>query len=393
MQLILHIGAAKCASTTVQNYISDNARNLYKDGYAIFDTELKCHLSSRSIKVGVCDPIQKLLADEISGTELKSRIESGLSLAAKNGFHSVILSGENIARFKKNDRDKIFRALNGLFKKHRIRVVYYIRRQDYWLESAWKQWALKHDGRPFSVWLKGKVHNEYPNFYPPAHDWCAYVGADQFHINYIDSRFLDAGDVIHDFCRATGLPLYEGSTATRANTMLDPAVLHYLHAHRHIFFNGMHDNYLFDTLAKQGVGQAQAGRARLLENQERIYVCHAFKKSNNSLLTEFFHNNTELREYLYLEHSEDKAVEPTDRTPDTSALTATGMALNTRLLLDLLNETHKSRRAVRLVEETVQAYAPWTGKVVETESNGTDLHKAAAWVRSRFNAFGRGKRR
>jgi hypothetical protein len=106
-----------------------------------------------------------------------------------------------------------------------VRLVYYIRRQDDWLISAWKQWGVKAGKRLDDFCLEG-TRTRYPAFTVCLQRWEKHAASVQ--VKPLHKSALFAGSVTEDFARALGLPREGLEHPGVSNASFDASVLEVL---------------------------------------------------------------------------------------------------------------------------------------------------------------------
>lgn len=142
MKLILHIGMGKTGTTAFQSFCDLNRKALMRAGYIYAGRELQNLIirhpwKGRGIKKG------------INGEELRGKlefIESVMRSRFYKGKKALIWSNEDFSM--SHSPDEIIFTLDEYVKYSCVfdnwEVYLVLRRQDQWIESAYKQWALKH---------------------------------------------------------------------------------------------------------------------------------------------------------------------------------------------------------------------------------------------------------
>jgi hypothetical protein len=155
-RLSLHIGHPKVASTAIENALVQHVDALRAQGYLVADSNFEFP------EEGPLDgaPVQ-YVADMCARQEvgLKEAVLTFHELGSRLGdrFDKAIVSSESMT---KPEAEFLARALRHEFEIH---VIYYIRRQDDWLVSAWNQWGCQ-DGETLVEFCEHLVENSYPNF-------------------------------------------------------------------------------------------------------------------------------------------------------------------------------------------------------------------------------------
>lgn len=149
MKIILHIGAGKCASSSIQTFFSYNNRisdfayvGLKPDGSIIHSDDVDRHaklspnnyVASSNFESGVDESFVSNFTQSI--TELEKR------------FATVLLSSEGWGAHAES-----FAKLAPVLRRHQVEVVYVLRAPVLWMNSAWWQWQ-QWDDVDIDVWTK-----------------------------------------------------------------------------------------------------------------------------------------------------------------------------------------------------------------------------------------------
>jgi hypothetical protein len=289
-KLVLHIGAPKAASTSIQTFLGRNAGRLLAQGIIVLDRELTPASEDGSAPMGAdADTEETLLDPGLSGEGKIERISARYLAAIDRAVdrfdcHTVVISAENLARLAP-DRALVIAAFARLMPRLDLRVLFYVRRPDYWLESAWKQWTLKVTHVPPAEWAASLAEEGAPDFLGTARDWKTMAGPDHFVIRLLDPKALWGIAVLQDFAALIGATDLDFDIANE-NPMLHPALLRFFQRHHKVLFSDAHDSRLFDWAERLRLF-APSGR-RLLSEPERRGLLAALADRNRALLTEFF---------------------------------------------------------------------------------------------------------
>lgn len=210
-QLILHTGAHKTGTTSLQTYLAEHEQEL-QENYKIYIPHLEREPQSAKIITNNIFPFK----------------EKQNALLAEFRAHSncnFLISNEGISSLKHCSSTFIddFRTL---FQNHEIRVIYYIRRIDDFFRSMYLQF-IKDDGRlnffkntsyekfcEMQFTPKEKLEESF--LYSQA---IAYfedlVGSENVTIRIYDNNSLINGNIIDDFLHV--LNIKANSTATKTN--------------------------------------------------------------------------------------------------------------------------------------------------------------------------------
>lgn len=144
MKIYLHIGAGKCASSSIQNYFSYNHTSsgfmygcLREAGNIIFGDDVR---NSAAISPGNYAVSWSLKTE--TDDDFASRLKKSLSIIAKK-TDRLLLSCEGW-----NSKAENFNALRDVLKPYDVEVIFIVRPPVQWMNSAWWQWHQ---------WSKNKV--------------------------------------------------------------------------------------------------------------------------------------------------------------------------------------------------------------------------------------------
>jgi hypothetical protein len=330
-KLIFHIGAPKVASSTIQQYLKQNAFKYYDEGVLIVDKNLEfISPKKRDPELGAAVIIKELLNDECSIKTIVSKLIKISEKAAELKLNKLVFSVENLSPFEEKRRELMGELFNQLHNEFDFTIIYYIRRQDEWLESAWKQWSLKKHNRPFHIWICACVERGWPNFWEAAKFWSDIVGKDNFLLGVLHQPVLKNESIISDFCHKADIKEFELKEPIMANPMLDPDLLSFIHRHSETILTDDYDTWLNGELTRLGIGVAKKG-IRFLNDQERDYILNFFKNDNKNLIEYFINEQQQqLTPYFGLDRNLElgkKPAEKDNRLQEIEAALAATMAL------------------------------------------------------------------
>ena len=330
-QLIFHIGAPKVASSTIQQYLKQNAFKYYDEGVLIVDKNLDfISPKKKDPELGAAVIIKQLLENEGPIETIVSKLGKISEKATALELNKLVYSVENLSPVEEKRRELIGELFKQLHDEFDFKIIFYIRRQDEWLESAWKQWVLKMPTRPFHIWICECAERRWPNFWESAKLWSDIVGRDNFLLGVLHQPVLKNESIISDFCQKAEIREFELKEPITANPMLDPDLLSFIHRHRETILTDENDNWLYNELTRLGIGVAEKGK-RFLIDKERDYILNYFKKDNENLIDYFVKSQRELlTPYFGLNRKLDegeKPVERVDKIQEIEAALAATMAL------------------------------------------------------------------
>ncbi|MGH6880960.1 hypothetical protein [Hypericibacter sp.] len=287
-KVVVHVGAPKVASTSIQSFLRRNAGRLREQGIYPLDSTLLPIKPDGTSPMGPDLQFEAILGgpDDVrkKTSALIDRYCQAFDAEARNAKGGVIVwSAENLTRLSA-DRSVLLAAFREVSRRFDLEVMLYVRRPDLWLESYWKQFALKIHQESPARWALRRAGTGYPDFLAAARAWEEAVGHDRIAVRPLDPAALWNGSLLEDFAArlgATGLDC----SMTNENRMLHPAFLAFCHRHADILFLGPHDTRLFDWA--EVVGLFARSDSRILGPMVRQQVLALLADNNRALLTEF----------------------------------------------------------------------------------------------------------
>ncbi len=196
MQIILHIGQQKTASTAIQSRLAHNRPQLASQGVlhpAAFG-EGKTHVSRFvTNRKAMHAPRETIVADlraEISGS-----------------YGKVVLSDENL--FPGESKKNKALALKRIFEEYATswRVLCYVRRPDEHIVSQYQQKMRKIDGRshgPFEDFFAERLRGDYYRYAQHLDRWAEVFGQGAVEVRVFHRKTLQ-GSPVEDFVRWIGV--------------------------------------------------------------------------------------------------------------------------------------------------------------------------------------------
>lgn len=319
-RLYLHIGHSKVASTSIQDFLDVNLPTLRQKGFLVADLDFRFPSSGSSR----CNPVGALETLCHGGPEGQEALHARLRelhhvLTVPNGrFDRAILSAENLCN---PPFAGLFAPVADLFDVH---LIYYVRRQDEWLLSAWKQWGVKAGKSVDEFCLEG-TRTRYPAFTVALKRWEPL--ASHLHVRPLHPSTLADRSVTHDFARAIGLDPQPLVHPGIRNASFDAAVLEVLHRNPWLFAH-RDDDRVFDFLT-EFLPQDQKPARTQLDRATRQQLVDYFADENRALLERFCKGAD--YEVVFGMPKDD----PKDAQPATEDLLMRFLGLQLRGLMDL----------------------------------------------------------
>jgi hypothetical protein len=222
-RIILHIGQSKTGTTAIQHFLSVNREPLRGLGVLYPD------IRNRGVFLGATDHnlVAWSLVGKISpiGVPFNAFFENvEKDLRQNAAVHTVILSAEaflgepHIWDFDSEDawrqanRNKI-ETLSSLLQGHQVTILVYLRRQDYWVNSAFNH-LIKIEGL-VGKRLYSDIHQFIESLAPRMDyaeelgTWSEHFGRDSIVVRPYERAQLVGGDAVSDFLVQTGLAVHK----------------------------------------------------------------------------------------------------------------------------------------------------------------------------------------
>lgn len=279
-KLILHIGAGKTGTSSIQNCIGINSAELSKRGIFVPSSDLSASQKVVGQHVWYFAGLRKLTINEA-----KSKLESDLKNIFKlNPGKTILLSAENLS-----DRNNISALFSDLTKEIKIQIVFYVRRQDDYLLSAWQQWFAKADSDLWA-WI---IRNAgvIANWKDVIDDWMRVVPKENIKVRVYDRKMLVGNDVVLDFLEVLkisteGINLEKG---INQNPSFNLGILDFVEKNSNLF-QGAHDNEFYSFLAKYSPSSKKISRHSPITFKQRMAILSKYQNSNDWILKSFFDN-------------------------------------------------------------------------------------------------------
>ncbi|GHB24125.1 hypothetical protein [Salinicola rhizosphaerae] len=288
MKLFLHPGHAKCGSTSIQKAIIRNRAPLAERGIVVPDHELRLPGEPGFSPHGETPrEFFRRLMETQDMQPLASRLNAWRESSSwRDG--TFLISAENLINHLMGP---IGRAIHGLLAEtfESVEVVYYIRRQDEYLLSAWQQWGFKQ-GKSFATYLEEARKRSNPHFWAVSQVFGQIYGANQVAVVPLDRHALREGDLLTDFFhRLMGDTAALDFDKTRSNVSWNPYLCEVL-AEKRELFRDIHDDDLKQRLLKLlGPGSELFRReSAFMSPEDAISIMAHHEEENRRLHRHFF---------------------------------------------------------------------------------------------------------
>ena len=232
MKLILHPGHSKCGSSSIQQFLYDNKKVLLANGYAIPDLNLHFQFEKKA-DFSTSRPAVGYLALANKNKELprlKTRLLAAIKNGKKAGIHTFIISAENLGG---PIRTELNQTIANCFKT--TKVIYYLRRQDDFLLSAWQQWGFKM-GKTLEEYCNKSLERKDPNYLKITQLLESTYGKTVLEVVPFNREVFYENDLILDFMHRTGLDKIQDIKDYKRvlNKSLSPLVCEFFIQHKNL---------------------------------------------------------------------------------------------------------------------------------------------------------------
>jgi len=276
LQLFLHIGHPKTASSTMQAFLFKNWRALEAVGL---------YMPSRNLEISsnISPPENPLWAlQNIRQTQntapLVAWVKAAVSRIPTTG--KLLLSSECLTQ------PEWPALLSTLPEIVDINLIYYIRRQDQLLLSAWRQWGLKR-GLTLQDFLARRLKNKQPDFLNIIQGWTKEMPVNNIHVRFIHPPFLTGSTIIEDFCTHMGLKVGGFLAVKNQNISIDARLALFLCNHPELF-SSIHDEEIFNLLGSSSIHEPEV---RLQFNEHQFQAIYETFEPLNQQLLKAYHPN------------------------------------------------------------------------------------------------------
>lgn len=272
-ELILHIGAAKCGSSSIQRMLAVEHEKFVSHGYFPLDKNF-----------GIKGPFvghQLWMVEELA--RRPNDFIPLFRVLHQYPHETTIISSENLCNYPKFPR---------FLKEHmigfdRIRVIMYIRRQDDFLISAWQQWGVK-EGIPFNQWIE-KNKERFANWDRIIKHWIDAFGKEAITVRPLNR--LHQNDACRDFLQFLGLGPIDFKTFRHNMSFNDDIVD--LAECNNVFEDHVDEGFYrfaFKLLGRRALREGPSWRMSL---EQRLEFYEQYRECNDRVKEWFFPGLTE----------------------------------------------------------------------------------------------------
>lgn len=212
LRFILHIGRNKSGTSALQYFLHVHQAALKAQGFLYPLAGREQNIAHHALATALARPE----AQAHTRHATLERFQQDLAAETAGWTGTVIISSESLQNVPPQ-------PLTELFPVERTRVIVYLREQAEYVVSAYQQRVQSTDySGTLSAYAADFGAGNYARFLKP---WLAVFGRDNLIVARYDRSQLVDGDIIHDFCHRTGVPLLAAPPDEDRNPSIGGALL------------------------------------------------------------------------------------------------------------------------------------------------------------------------
>ena len=307
--LYIHVGTPKTGTTAIQSFLLDNQEVLAKKGYC-YSLMPFAYPGKASRRRNAHFALEKVRneqgeVDEAATLELINR---GYEVVGEwlSKMEHVILTDESYWSYMRGDNWKLLERFIQVAKEHdaQVKIIVYLRRQDEYMASWWKQHVREGGIRePWESFLEKPSKLLNLNYSKQLKAFAEYVGIQNVIVRrYERGSFLGSeGTIYSDFMDAIGLKFTDDFVVKQeiVHESLDDNYAEIIRAlNRIVNRDGRIDAGTSAFFSKTAIECSQLKSSNIKYNmfsqEEQKEVWKKYEKSNESVRKEFFPKDQEL---------------------------------------------------------------------------------------------------
>lgn len=200
-KVFIHIGQHKTGTTSIQNFLNINRKILKKNGFIYPNFKsIASHPLAWSFNFGNNHVKESFLKNN---PQFKVQVQKELDKA----FHqkeNIVISSEV---FCENINTESMKTIKSKFKDSDVKIICYLRRQDYLFESKFRNTVhFKDFNEDFKNYIKRIIDRPIPKSLP-IDAWADMFGKENIIIRPYEKEQLFSQDLVRDFINIIGLKL------------------------------------------------------------------------------------------------------------------------------------------------------------------------------------------
>lgn len=280
----IHIGSGKTGTSAIQAFLNFNREKLAKDYSCLYP-----NFNSLFFKKGQSQHNHCHSFTMKDSSAIHNSLKSLINYSSKKGIAKIVISCEGYLA-KPEIGVRMHHTLNQ-FNAVNCRIIAYLRRQDHWYESAWKQWGIKmKEYTNIKEFYQGKRIIWLDNL----HQWSELFGKENIIIHPYEKMQLPDG-LIPDFLRIIDIDysaddwVEPPKTNRNENIGFSRDVVEILRLNRGMIIN-RHDNRLFDFFSEYLGDESKKAPYQsysFLNPKQRLEILQMYEDMNRTIAREF----------------------------------------------------------------------------------------------------------
>jgi hypothetical protein len=286
IELILHPGYPKTGTSVIQATCAANRRVLAKQHGLLYP-------ATESDFLGVTRPNHQFIfwhSPEVwkDSAEIRQYFVKLREFCDAQNLTKVLISWERFSDLRWMEEMRTIAPELGM----RARILVYHRRQDYWIESAWKQWFNKLPEDPSISQYALEADGDW---YAQTERWASYFGRENITLRVYEKQQLKGG-LVKDFFDAVGISADvvdtlapAGKDNASSNVGFSRDVMALL-THCRGLSAGRHDHGVFHMLGSlldDSFKKREFETYSLLSPAQRIDILQRWEESNQKLARDY----------------------------------------------------------------------------------------------------------
>lgn len=308
MELIFHIGSSKTGTTAIQNTLHQNRKLLREDFLILYpDMAKQSRFKPKKIRANHCHYFSNFFKSEQKNNTIRTfqeDISHLIEKSTKEGIKKIIFSCEWL--FQEKDVPLFLsKALSAVNVD--VRFILYLRRQDLWTESAWKQWGSKNPRfLTIQEYIDSSEADKLLDYKRYVDHWLTYFSKDQIDLHTFERSSIGDNVITHFLCQ---VPLTKSQiehvkypSLRKGNVGYSQDVILLLQQYKQ---TDIHDNTLHHLLNRalpETYLRSDPFRSYgLIDLKDREKIMARYREKNKAIARIFFEEDIQDREGLFLE--------------------------------------------------------------------------------------------
>lgn len=348
MKIYFHIGQAKTGSSAIQSFLNYNRALLAKQYHILYPSFFTNNLAENSILHNHANFFHKL--HESDAQDKYADFADCLQYSVQHGINRIVFSAE---MFEFEWLPILIKEVSAVYKFD-YTIILYLRRQDYYLETAWKQWGHKIQGINTIQEYSKRVHLDW---YRTIQLWLKHIPPEKFIIRPYEKSVIGE-NIVMDFMRLLGVDSLIEFTDPPDNNMnknngLNHDVIELLRICKSIE-GDIHNNafltFVYNSLSDR-YKKPSMTNYNILSPTERLKIIEQYTTLNNKIASIFWGENAVL--------FKEPLPEPNEPWEPCSGLTLENAV---PIIMEILFKMHKDLSKVKQSSQINKSIFRFAGK-------------------------------